>query len=261
MLNKISFNNICVISKFTFTELYRSKIFFLSLILGICLLGITFVAFSFTYGEALRVSLDFGVGMLSLSSCAISLFMGGSLISKEIDNRTIYMIISRPVSRESFLIGKICGLSGILIVNVIILAVVTLSMYFIVGGEFQPLIVWNVLFIIFEALLLLLIVLLCSLMTNSIITVLISISIYVIGHSLGEIFNISMVRNNEILRSQLEIMTYILPSFFKFNIKDFLLYKTNIGVKALLSTSAYFIFYSSFITCLILAVFKKKSLD
>ena len=199
MLSKTKFNNLSVISKFTFTELYRSKIFYLSLLLGFCLLGITFIAYSFTYGEALRVSLDFGVGMLSLSSCAISIFMGVTLISKELDNRTIYMIISRPVSRTSFLIGKICGLSGILIVNVIILAIVTLSMYFFVGGEFQPLILWNVLYIIFEALLLLLIVLLCSLMTNSIITVLISICIYVIGHSLGEVFNLSMVKNNEIL--------------------------------------------------------------
>ena len=70
-----------------------------------------------------------------------------------------------------------------------------------------------------------------------------------------------MVKNNEILRSQLEVVTYILPSFYKFNIKDFLLYKTDISLKALFSTSAYFVFYSGFIISLILAVFKRKSLD
>ena len=73
----------------------------------------TYVATEFTYGVPERVALDFGLGMLSLSSLSISLFLGVSLLSKEIESRTVYMVISRPVPRFAFIIGKILGLSGI----------------------------------------------------------------------------------------------------------------------------------------------------
>src|SRR5690606_26795267 len=118
----------------------KSKILYNILFLGIGLLVVTYIAQQFTYGAPSRVALDFGIGVLSLSSVGIAIFMGVGLLSKEIENRTVYMIISRPVKRSSFVLGRILGLNFILLLNILILAALTLMVYFFTGGVIQPLI-------------------------------------------------------------------------------------------------------------------------
>ena len=126
-------SKISTIAKYTFREIIKSKILVNVLILGIVLLGATYVAFSFTYGEPARVALDFGLGMLTLSSVGIAIFIGVGLLSKEIESRTVYMIISRPVPRYAFITGKLLGLAGVLILNILLLTALTLSLYFLTG--------------------------------------------------------------------------------------------------------------------------------
>ena len=116
----IDLKKIYTIAYYTFSEIIKSRILINVAILGLGLMILTYVAFSFTYGEASRVALDFGLGMLSLSSVGIAIFIGVGLLSKEIENRTVYMIISRPVPRYCFILGKILGLMGILILNILL---------------------------------------------------------------------------------------------------------------------------------------------
>ena len=92
------------IAKYTFVEIYKGKILYNVLLIGIGLILLTYVASEFTYGVPSRVALDFGLGTLYLSSVGIALFLGATLISKELENRTVYMILSRPLKRSSFLL-------------------------------------------------------------------------------------------------------------------------------------------------------------
>ena len=66
----------------------------------------TYVATEFTYGVPEKIALDFGMGMMSLSSVAIAIFFGSVILAKDIETRTIYMVISRPLSRYSFYAWK-----------------------------------------------------------------------------------------------------------------------------------------------------------
>ena len=109
------------VAKQTFQEIYESKVLMNVAFLGVFLFLVTYVVSEFSYGVANKVTLDIGLGALSLSATGIALFLGATLIQKEISNRTLYMIISRPVSRTHFLLGKMLGLAGILFVNVFIL--------------------------------------------------------------------------------------------------------------------------------------------
>src|SRR4051812_38418902 len=118
---------ISTVAKYTFKEILKSKILYSTLIIGLCMIVVTVVAAEFTYGVPERVALDFGLGMLSLSSLGIALFMGASLLSKEIESRTVYMVISRPIPRWCFIMGKVMGLMAVLTVNILILSLMTLT--------------------------------------------------------------------------------------------------------------------------------------
>jgi len=257
----VNFSKALIIAHYTFKEILKSKILINVFFVGFGLMVVTFVATEFTFGVPERVAVDFGLGMLSLSSVAISLFLGVGLLSKEIESRTVYMIISRPVSRHSFIIGKIIGLMGIQLVNIIILSIMTLSAAYLLGGNISSLLFWSVGFIFLESLMLLLVVSLVSLLANNVLTVLLSLVLLLLGHSIRETQEITFIKNNQILDWLLEVYHFFLPAFYKLNLKDFVIYEKSLPISYLGSALLYGVTYSAALLVLIIAVFNRKNLD
>jgi len=254
-------SKILTIAYYTFKEILKSKILLNVFFAGVGLMVVTYVATEFTHGVPGRVALDFGLGMLSLSSLAISLFMGVALLSKEIDSRTVYMVISRPVPRYAFIIGKIVGLVGIQLLNILILSLFTLSAVTLLGGEIHSLTFWCIGFTFLESFMLLLLVVLISLFANNILAVILSVVVLLLGHSIRDTQEILFVQNNPILLKALEAYHFILPAFYKLNLKDFVIYNKSMSLGYLMPNLCYGILYSTFLMLMIVFVFNKKNLD
>ena len=250
-----------VIAFTTFKEIWKSKILLNVFFIGIGLMTVTFIATEFTFGVPERIALDFGLGMLSLSSLGISLFLGVTLLAKEIDSRTVYMVISRPVPRYAFIIGKILGLMAIQVINVGILSTMTMLTSYFLGGELNSLIIWAISFTLLESLMLLLVVVFISLITNNILTVLISLVLLLAGHAVRETQNISFVKSNELFVALLDFYHFILPAFYKLNLKDEVIYKSFLPLDYLVNSALYGLLYSSFLLAAIVYYFNKKNLD
>lgn len=255
------FQKIKTISYFTFREIWKSKILLNVVFVGLGLILLTFIATEFTFGVPERVAIDFGMGMLSLSALGISIFLGVGLLSKEIDSRTVYMVISRPVPRYAFIIGKICGLMAIQCLNVLILSTMTLVTAKLLGGAITSLVIWSIFYTLLESLLALLVVILISLLANNILTVLFSSVLLILGHAIQETQNISFVKTNPLLMKVLELYHFALPGFYKLNIKEFLVYKSDLPLSYLLSNTMYALTYSGFLLILIILIFERKNLD
>lgn len=256
MLNKIA-----IVSQYTFKELLKSRILYITLIIGIALMVVTYVATEFTFGVPERVALDFGLGMLSLSSLGISLFMGATLLPNEINSRTVYMVISRPVPRWVFITGKILGLFGVLLVNVAILTTMTLVSSYLLGGVINQAIIMAIVFNILECMLLLLVVVFFSLFSNTILASSISLVILMLGHAVKETQNTGFVEKRQFIKTILEFYHLVLPGFYKLNLKEFVIYKQSIEASYLLNSFLYGSFYSLFLFCLIIYLFNRKNLD
>jgi ABC-type transport system involved in multi-copper enzyme maturation permease subunit len=254
-------SKIWIVAYFTFKEILKSKVLLNVFFSGLGLMLVTYVATEFTYGVPEKVALDFGIGILSLSSMAISLFLGVTLLSKEIDSRTVYMVISRPVPRYCFIMGKILGLLGIQLVNVVLLSLMTILTVKILGGPISPLIYWCIGFTLLESVILLLVVLLVSLFANTVLSTLFSVIILILGHAVKETQNISFVKRNPIFEYLLDFYHYFLPAFYKLNLKYFLIYNVNLDTTYLFSTLIYGLSYSSFLIILIILIFNRKNLD
>lgn len=252
---------ILTIARFTIKEVIQSKILFNVIFLGLFLILITAVAFKFTYGTPSRIALDFGLGTLSLSAIGIALFMGISLISNEVESRTIYMILSRPVKRYSFIIGKYIGLSAVVALNILILATLTLSVFVYTGGTLDSLILMSVLYILMEALMMLSMVGVLSLITNKVMTVILSITIYIIGHAIAAAKTTTLVKLTPALGTLLDFYHFILPGFYKLNLKDLVLYDQKVSDLYIIGNLAYAVLYIMFLTFLSIFIFNRKNLD
>ena len=250
-----------VVARYTFQEVLKSRVMYSTLILGAALLVVSFVAATFTYGVPERVALDFGLGMLVLSSVGIAIFMGVGLLSGEIETRTVYMVLSRPVSRFSFLGGKILGMFAILAINILFLGITACALFFLLGGHLSPLIFYCILFSALEAALCLLLVLFFSLLTNNTMSVIYTIALYIAGHAVTSSQLTRMAERNSLLMYFLKFYAIFFPNFSKINLREYVLYKQSLPPDFLLNAGLYGIAYVLFLVMLTGLIFKHKNLD
>ncbi len=256
-----NFQAIFIIAKFTIWDILRSKVMTNSLILGIALGILTFVGKEFTFGAPLKISLDLGMAMVSISTKGIALFFGIGLISKEIETRTVYMVLSKPIKRYYFILGKTLGLSSILIINTAILSIFCLFFYGINGGVIDEFLLMTIVMTILEAMLLMVLVIFFSLVTNPILAFIYGLGIFFISYGLDPIANSLYVHNNSGLRNILEVIKFIMPNFKLLNFRDYLLYNQSVDYSFRLSCFIYAIGYISFLNIVNSIVFSRKNLD
>jgi len=249
------------VAKFTFLEVYRSKIMLGLFFLAIGLVIVTYVASEFAYGAPAKVAMDVGLGIMSLSNLAIAIFIGATLLSKEIEQRTLYMVLSRPISRVSFLLGKITGLSTVLLLNSLILGVLSITLFWQQGGSYQPLFLWTILFAFFEALIVMVFAIFFSLITSMSLSVICTFVVCVTGHALNETSKLAILKLTPIFKSIVDICTFFIPSLYKLNLKDFLLYQQTLDLQYLLMTQLYALLYLTAILSIVVFIFKNKNLD
>jgi ABC-2 type transport system permease protein len=254
-------HKVLTIAKYTAKEILKSRILYVTLFLGVVLAVATYVATEFTYGVPEKIALDFGMGLLSLSSLGIALFMGATLLTKEIDSRTVYMVISRPVPRWAFITGKLFGLFLVLMVNVSILSSMTLLCSVLLGGRIDTVILSAILFNLLECTLLMLFVVFFSLFANYILASCISLSILLIGHAVKEAQALMFVEHRTFIKKVLELYHLVLPGFYKLNLKEFILYNQKVETSYLVNSFLYGSLYSAFLFSMIVYLFNRKNLD
>ena len=250
-----------IIARYTFREMLRSRILWNVVVLGGIIAILTFVATEFTFGVPKRVALDLGLASLSVSSYGIALLIGIGLIKKEEESRTIYLIISRPVSRTAFLGGKLLGVSAFIFLNLAILAIITVCIVSLLGGSITQMTLFAILFSILESILLLLVVVTFSLFSNSAIALMASILALVAGHAISDTAEIIFVKSNPWLKGIVDFLNFVIPAFHRFNLKDYVLYQNSIELSQLAFVAAYWVFYVAGLFCLSSVIINKKNMD
>ena len=139
----LTFSRILVIARNTLTEAVRQKVLNVLLIFGLVLVGSSVSVSSLAtpgldtsalYSEQIKFVKDFGCGAIGLFGFAIALLSVAQLIPQELQNRTIYTILSKPVRRAEFLLGKFFG-----IVLLLALSVALMTLAFATALYFQEL--------------------------------------------------------------------------------------------------------------------------
>lgn len=253
-------NKIMTIFRYTFLDLYKSKILLNCFFLGLMLLLATILASEFTYGTPAKVAIDFGLGATSFSTVVIAVFMGVTLIAKEIENRTVYVVLSRDISRADFILGKIFGLVGILLINVMILFGLSMIFFIYLGGHIDGVIIFSVIFSSIEAITCLLLVVFFSLITNSVLSVIFTAGVYVASYTIPYGLRFSDI-HYPLISKILKTLEFIFPSFHNLNIKSHVLYSEFLSTEFLLKNLTIGSTYILAMLVIITYIFNKKSLD
>lgn len=118
----------------TVREAIRNKVLYALLFFGVLLIGTGILVSTLSYVEGDRILQSLGLSSLRLFGTAIAIFVGVGLIHKEVDRRTIHTILSKPVSRTEFLLGKYVGLVATLWLQVAIMAAAFVAVSLLAGA-------------------------------------------------------------------------------------------------------------------------------
>jgi ABC-type transport system involved in multi-copper enzyme maturation permease subunit len=220
------------------------------------LLLLTATAFgSVSIGERVFVIKDFGLFLTTLSVVCITFIAGSGILSKEIRQKNIYTVLSKPISRFSYLTSKWLGLW---IVGLIINTTLHFSLcfyLFLFEGSWHFSILSNILFLGIEGLILsALTLVIASLFVTPMLVGIITFLLFVVGRNLDTISNLLEKTSTESALSYiLEIVKSVLPHLYLLNVTNDLTYSIVPSLATMLSASVYGFSYAT--ACFILSLF------
>jgi len=125
---------IFAIARNTLTELTRQRVFYVLLIFAIALIGSSVFLARFSFQQEFQILKDVSLGAMSIFTSLLAIVATARLISQDIEDRTVYTILAKPVPRWEYLLGK---LLGVLLLLAISIAVMTLLFLFIFQAREQ----------------------------------------------------------------------------------------------------------------------------
>ncbi len=254
------FNTVVVIATNTFRETIRNKILY-----NILLFAIVTIALSISFGQwsvfaRVMVMNDLGLFAMSLSGLLLSIFIGSSMLGKEISGHTIYMMATRPIERSAILIGKFLGVYATLFLNFLLMGVAfAVSLYLAEGtvgiSHLQAL---TLLFV--EMGVILSASLLFSVLSSPTLAAIFTLGFYIIGH-LNELASIEHVlENSGNLAIVVKLINIILPNLDHFNIRSAVVFGESLPFSVIGLASLYGVLYVAIMLLLSTLAFEKKDL-
>ena len=115
---------IAAIAAVTWTELVRLKVFYFIIIFALLVIGNSFFLARFSFEEEFQMLKDIALGAMSIFSALLAILASATLLPKDLEDRTIYTILAKPVSRFEYLLGKLAGVFMLLALAVILMGAV-----------------------------------------------------------------------------------------------------------------------------------------
>lgn len=251
-------HQILLIAKNTYLETVRDRV-----ILGGTIISFFAVLFSLFIGsisveQNTRIIIDLSLSSIYILQVFIAIFIGATLLSKEIERKTLFLLIPKVSRRESLLVGKIAGLLLVVfVVTLINLILLFALLYSRTGFDFALIIGVSLVYSLLESVILIIIAIFFSLFTSPILSVLFTSALFLIGHSQG-ILKVIILKSPVVLAKFLSIFYYVLPNLEKFNIRNDVIYKSIPEWKNFLFVFLYASLYTALIFSISRILFKRK---
>ena len=207
------------IARITFREMLREKYVHIVIFISILLFLFSLVLGSLSFDEQTRIVIHLGLAAIQLSIVGIAIFIGTSLIVKEIERQTCLIVLARPITRVQFYVGKYLGALGInFVICLILVCILWIFSENAVG--FLPLLL-VVLGSFFESSILLATSLFLSLIMRPAVALFSSIGIFIIGNWLEELVYFANKSKNPLFESFAKLVHNVFPQLYRTNWRSF----------------------------------------
>ncbi|MDX9731800.1 MAG: ABC transporter permease [Bdellovibrionales bacterium] len=209
--------SVLIIAGNTFREVIRDRILYGLIVFALMLLFLSLALGQLTFDENIRLSANFGFTGIHIAIVVLAVFVGSTLVSKEIDKQTILTLLARPISRAQFILGKALGLMGVLLVVATGLSVILSTLLFFLNFEFSIAYPIAVAGIILEAAVLLAVALFFGSFSRPMMTVIFTVSVFLLGHWIDSLHFFVSRSESAVFKFVGTAVGYAIPNLEKFN--------------------------------------------
>jgi hypothetical protein len=135
-----SFRRVFAIAGNTFRDLVRQKVFYFMVVFALILIGLSLTLAGLSFQGQLQTVMDVSLGAMSIFTMMLAVLSTAMLLPKDMEDRTLYTILAKPVARFEYLVGKLLGVTVILIAAILLMtAVFMLVLWYWQGREIAAL--------------------------------------------------------------------------------------------------------------------------
>lgn len=250
--------SLVVVAGNTFKETVRDKILYNLVFFAILLIGASVLLGTLTMGEQSRIINDLGLAAINLVAVIIAIFVGIGLVTKEIDRRTIYTILARPITRVQFILGKYLGLAFIIVVNIAIMFTMFIGTVWVSGNVIYGSLFQAVELILVETLLVMAIAMFFSTFSSSTLSATMTIGVYIIGHLTSDLKAIAEKSHSQLTEVMLTTLYYVCPNLELLNVKGQAASGVLVEVGYQLTATAYGLFYAGILLTGACLIFQRR---
>ena len=251
----------CIASN-TFREAVRDRVLYNLIAFALLLSGAAVLVGQISIDIEKQVVINLGLTAVSLFGVVIAIFIGIGLVSKEIEKRTLYTVLSRPVRRWEFIVGKFFGLSGTLVVNTFFMAIGVFGALLYVSHKFvkaDALILVALYFIVLEFLIICALALLFSSFSSPLLSAVFAFSLFVIGSFAEDLRNFAGMAHG--VPGWLAIgAAYLVPNFSAFNVISSIAHAQPVAGQLILQNTLYALFYAAMALSGAVLIFQRRNL-
>src|SRR5438270_10953841 len=246
----------------TFREAVRDRVLYNLIFFALLLVALAPIFGQISVGVERIFLINLGLTAISLFGIVIAIFIGIGLVSKEIEKKTLYTVLSRPVRRWEFIVGKYLGLAGTLVLNTLCMAIGVFAALLYVSHHFQKADGWLLValyFIILQFLIITALALLFSSFSSPLLSAVFAFSLFVIG-SFSEDLRGFAAMTQGLTRWLATGAAYLVPNFSAFNVISSVAHGVPVPAQLIFYNTAYALIYAAMALCGAVLVFEHRNL-
>jgi len=255
-------SRIASIASNTFREAVRDRVLYNLIAFALLMSGAAILVGQVSIDIERLVVINLGLTAVSLFGIVIAIFIGIGLVSKEIEKRTLYTVLSRPVRRWEFIVGKYFGLAGTLVVNTFFMAIGVFAALLYVSHKFQASDGWLLValyFIILEFLIITALALLFSSFSSPLLSAVFAFSLFIIGTFAEDLRGFAGLTHG-VTRWLATGAAYLVPNFSALNVISSVAHQQPVSGQLIVYNTAYALIYAAMAMSGAVLIFEHRDL-
>lgn len=247
------------IAKNVFLEAIRDRILYIIGLFTVLMVAAVRLIPELSVGTEDKIILDFGLAVINILGLIVTVFVGTGLVNKEIEKRTVYILVAKPLSRSELIIGKHIGLSGVLAVLLMAMTVIY-GLILSLSGIDYPVgsILVTVIFIFIQLSLLTAVAILFGVFTSSLLATLFTFGIYLMGNLSRDLVNLGDLSDNPEIKKLMMGLYVVLPDLSRLDLKNDAVYGLLPSMDNLFTNLAYALLYTMLLLSITIAMFARR---
>jgi ABC-type transport system involved in multi-copper enzyme maturation permease subunit len=254
-----------------FRESVRDKVLYNLVLFAILMMGASYLLGQLTAGQDVKIIKDLGLSAVSVFGLFIAVFIGIGLVSKEVERRSVYSLLSKPIHRYQLILGKYAGITLTLVVNVVIM---TLAFYAVLlytawgidstvqsawdAPALDPALLKAIGLILIELLLVTAIALFFSTFSTPILSAALTFGLFIAGHFSSDLRNFDQVVNSPAAVRLARGLYWVLPNLGQFDVKSQVVHGQPVPMGYMALTAGYAAFYTAMLLTMAVLIFSRR---